>query len=84
MSDSSLNLWDSPSISAPIMGCFFIVIMSPHQQFDRQFTIHKEVQILTKKQERRTTTLPPRLFQKKEPVRVYLLSDSYYKDQGIP
>ena len=36
---------------------FFIVIMSPHQQFDRQFTIHKEVQILTKKQERRTTNL---------------------------
>ena len=31
--------------------------MSPHQQFDRQFTIHKEVQILTKKQERRTTNL---------------------------
>ena len=57
MSDSSLNLWDLPSISAPIMGCFFIVIMSPHQQFDRQFTIHKEVQILTKKQERRTTNL---------------------------
>ena len=27
------------------MGCFFIVIMSPHQQFDRQFTIHKEVQM---------------------------------------
>ena len=57
MSDSSLNFWDLPSISAPIMGCFFIVIMSPHQQFDRQFTIHKEVQILTKKQERRTTNL---------------------------
>ena len=57
MSDSSLNLWDLPSISAPIMGCYFIVIMSPHEQFDRQFTIHKEVQILTKKQERRTTNL---------------------------
>ena len=38
-------------------GMFFIVIMSSHQQFDRQFTIHKEVQILTKKQERRTTNL---------------------------
>lgn len=45
------------NISAPIMGCLFIVIMSPHQQLDRQFTIHKEVQILTKKQERRTTNL---------------------------
>ena len=31
--------------------------MSPHQQFDRPFAIHKEVEILTKKQERRTTNL---------------------------